>query len=110
MCTACPSGRYADASGLSECIQVPGGEYTVDENDSPVQSGAVSTAKCAVGRHSDTGSTACFDCPAGKVGSTEGMGACESCGSGSVSNLTAQTSCLLATAGRYTANENGRAS
>ena len=25
ICTACPSGRYADASGLSECIQVPGG-------------------------------------------------------------------------------------
>ena len=34
------------------------------------------------------------------------MGACESCGAGQYQNLTAQTSCLLATAGRYTANEN----
>ena len=29
-----------------------------------------------------------------------------SCGAGQYQNLTAQTSCLLATAGRYTANEN----
>ena len=76
-CTACSSGTYANAAGLSSCTSCPSGS---------VSYGYTPCANCTAGAYA-INSVACAACPNGTFSSAPGATACQAC-TGLITNAT----------------------
>jgi hypothetical protein len=69
----CPAGRYADATGMTECLQCENGNYCYD---STTGYGVITMIPCPAGKYKDElnkDSLECLDCPAGRYGASIGI-------------------------------------
>jgi hypothetical protein len=93
-CTACPTGKYKDTTGIEECTGCP--------TYSSSQPGGDTLADC----HCETGysgqdGVACLACVARSYKATAGSASCTFCGVGFYSNDTAAASCVSCPSDSY---------
>jgi len=94
-CPACPLGKYADESGLSECKMCPAGKH------GGTSIGASSCIDCAPGKASHSGGS-CEYCATGKFPSTDAS-ECVACSPGKYAdtNIFSASDCLECNYGKY---------
>ena len=127
-CTACPSGKYADETGLAVCKTCPagksanGGFYTGATSCFDCASGQASYSGgsceyCAIGKHPDASASSCVYCSPGKYADTNiysasdclecdygkysTSGVCVDCVAGTFANSKGSTTCSSCLAGQF---------
>lgn len=98
VCTTCSAGKYANTSGLYECIPCLNGTYStaVGATDMSV------CASCSVGTYAAmAGSTVCAVCPVDTYAAVSGTTACVACSVGSHAVLVGSRVCSYCTSGQF---------
>ena len=101
-CELCPTGK-AGTGGT--CNQCSAGNYTSNDSDAFVSTGATKCVACGAGTYDDDSdpSTGCVTCPAGKHQSETGQIECVDCPAGTIPDPSA-TVCNDCDAGKYQDN------
>ena len=93
-CENCPPGKQSDADGLGCYPLCPVGTFA-DKTTSDDGIDTYVCTKCALGKYSDTHTSACTDCPLGRAQSTTGAVECQLCEEKTFSNETGLHACYV---------------
>ncbi len=97
-CEDCPSGYVSTTRNALECLACVGGTATL------ISASASACVSCPPGTYSESGSSVCTNCTAGRSNSAPNQIQCALCFAGTFSAMNASRECTSCQAGRYTSN------
>lgn len=93
-CEECRPGSFQPIPGMSSCEACPGGSFVA-------AAGATACGRCRPGEFSGANSTACQECPAGRVSDASSSSECSACEPGRFAEAAGLSACSACAIGSF---------